>query len=80
MDPRTGKIDMGVLNTGTGTWQRKLREDIRKEVLNVLDAGAKGKAMRWSNVIEALGEKSSVKVVALEFLERDKRIIRRMEG
>jgi len=96
MDPRTGKIDMGLLNTGTGTGQRKLREDMRKEILNVLDAGAKGKAIRWSDVIKALGEQSSVKVDSLEFSEvikglenegvvkvvgeRDKRMIRRIEG
>ena len=96
MDPRTGKIDMGLLNTGTGTGQRKLREDMRKEVLNMLDAGAKGKAIKWSDVIKALGEQSSVKVDPLEFSEvikglenegvvkvvgeRDKRMIRRIEG
>ncbi|KAF8814407.1 MCM-domain-containing protein [Phlegmacium glaucopus] len=61
MDPRTGKIDMGLLNTGTGTGQRKLREDMRKEILNVLDAGAKGKSIKWSDVMKALGEQSSVK-------------------
>jgi len=96
MDPRTGKIDMGLLNTGTGTGQRKLREDMRKEVLNVLDAGARGKAIKWSDVIKALGEQSSVKVDPLEFSEvikglenegvvkvvgeRDKRMIRRIDG
>ena len=97
MDPRTGKIDMGLLNTGTGTGQRKLREDMRKEILNLLDsAGAKGKAMKWSDVIKTLGEQSSVRVDPLEFLEvikglenegvvkvvgeRDKRTIRRIEG
>ena len=96
MDPRTGKIDMGLLNTGTGTGQRKLREDMRKEIMNVLDAGAKGKAIKWSDVIKALGEQSSVKVDPLEFSEvikglenegivkvvgeRDKRMIRRIEG
>ena len=96
MDPRTGKIDMGLLNTGTGTGQRKLREDMRKEVLNVLDSGAKGKAMKWSDVMKALGEQSSVKVDPVEFSEvikglenegvvkiageRDKRMIRRIEG
>ena len=96
MDPRTGKIDMGLLNTGTGTGQRKLREDMRKEILNVLDAGAKGKAIKWSDAIKALGEQSSVKVDPLEFSEvikglenegvvkvvgeRDKRMIRRIEG
>jgi DNA replication licensing factor MCM4 len=97
MDPRTGKIDMGLLNTGTGTGQRKLREDMRKEVLNMLDAGgAKGKAMKWSDVMKTLGEQSSVKVDPVEFSEvikglenegvvkvageRDKRMIRRIEG
>ena len=33
MDPRTGKIDMGLLNTGTGAGQRRLRDDMRREVL-----------------------------------------------
>lgn len=96
MDPRTGKIDMGLLNTGTGTGQRKLREDMRKEVLNMLEAGgggAKGKAMKWSDVMKTLGEQSSVKVDPVEFSEgleiegvvkvageRDKRMIRRIEG
>lgn len=96
MDPRTGKIDMGLLNTGTGTGQRKLREDMSKEILNVLDVGAKGKAMKWSDVMKTLGEQSSVKVDPLEFSEvikglenegvvkvvgeRDKRMIRRIEG
>ena len=96
MDPRTGKIDMGLLNTGTGTGQRKLREDMRKEVMNVLDAGAQGKAIKWSDLIKTLGEQSSVKVDPLEFSEvikglenegvvkvvgeRDKRMIRRLDG
>ena len=104
MDPRTGKIDMGLLNTGTGTGQRKLREDMRKEILNMLDAGGggggggamKGKAMKWSDVMKTLGEQSSVKVDPVEFSEvikalenegvvkvageRDKRMIRRIEG
>ncbi|KDR70929.1 hypothetical protein GALMADRAFT_144395 [Galerina marginata CBS 339.88] len=34
MDPRTGKIDMGLLNTGMGTGQRKMRGGMRKEILN----------------------------------------------
>lgn len=68
---------------------------MRKEILNVLDAGEKEKAMRWSDVIKTLGEQSSVKVDTLEFSEvikgleneglvkvvgeRDKRVIRRIE-
>lgn len=96
MDPRTGKIDMGLLNTGTGSGQRKLREDMRKEVLTVLDSSGKGRGVRWSEAIRLLGEQSSVKVDTAEFAEviksleneglvkvvgeRDKRMIRRMEG
>ena len=96
MDPRTGKIDMGLLNTGTSTGQRKLRDDVKKEVLNMLDAGgggAKGKAMKWSDIMKTLGEQRSVKVDPVEFsgvikeLEnegvagaRDKRMVRRIEG
>jgi DNA replication licensing factor MCM4 len=34
MDPRTGKIDMGLLNTGTGSGQRKQMDDMRKELIN----------------------------------------------
>ena len=36
VDPRTGEIDMGLLSTGTGTGQKKLREDMKKNVLNKL--------------------------------------------
>ncbi|KAJ7368041.1 cell division control protein 54 [Mycena albidolilacea] len=98
MDPRTGKIDMGLLNTGTGTGQRRLREDMRRGILSMLDttAGAKGRGVRWSDAIKALGDQSSVRVDAAEFAEvlkaleneglvkvvgeRERRMIRRMEG
>ena len=95
MDPRTGKIDMGLLNTGTGTGQRKLREDMRKEILSVLDAQAKGRGVKWAELLRLLGEQSSVKVDAVEFAEvvkglenegavkvvgeREKRTVRRIE-
>lgn len=96
MDPRTGKIDMGMLNTGTGQGQRKMRDDMRREVLGVLE-GARGvRGIRWSEAIKLLGEQSSVKVDAGEFTEvmkgleneglvkvvgeRDRRTIRRMES
>ncbi|KAL0565914.1 MCM DNA helicase complex subunit [Marasmius crinis-equi] len=48
MDPRTGKIDMSLLNTGTGQGQLKLREGMRKEVANILNAnGSRG--VRWAD-------------------------------
>ncbi|KAF9489512.1 MCM-domain-containing protein [Pleurotus eryngii] len=98
MDPRTGKIDMSMLNTGTGQGQRKLRDDMRKEVVAMLDrAGASGKrGIRWTDVVKQLSEQSSMKVDAVDFNEviktlenegivkvmgeREKRMIRRIEG
>src|SRR6266568_1167985 len=71
MDPRTGKIDMGLLNTGTGSGQRKMREDMRKELMALLDnKGGKMKGgMKWTEVVKMLSEQSSVKVDAVEFAE-----------
>jgi len=71
MDPRTGKIDMGLINSGTGSGQRRLREDMRKELMALLDnKGGKMKGgMKWSEVVKMLGEQSSVKVDAVEFAE-----------
>jgi len=70
MDPRTGKIDMGLLNTGTGSGQRKMREDMRREVLNILDTHAKnGRAIKYTEVVRLLGEQSSIKIDSIEFAE-----------
>lgn len=95
MDPRTGKIDMGLLNTGTGSGQRKMREDMRREVLSILD-GVKGRGIKWTEAVKQLGSQSSVKVDLGEFTEvikglenegvikvvgeREKRMIRRIDG
>jgi DNA replication licensing factor MCM4 len=96
MDPRTGKIDMGMLNTGTGQGQRKLRDDMRKEILSILGGSSGGRGMKWSQVIKQLGEQSNVRVDSADFGEvikelenegvvkvvgeREKRTIRRIEG
>jgi DNA replication licensing factor MCM4 len=70
MDPRTGKIDMGLLNTGTGSVQRKMREDMRKGILGVLDSsGSARRGIKWTEVVRLLGEQSSIKVDAAEFTE-----------
>ncbi|KAI0280456.1 MCM2/3/5 family-domain-containing protein [Russula brevipes] len=55
LDPTTGKIDMG-LNTSTGQQQRKLREDIHKEVLSLLgvSAAAALRGIRWVDTIQQL--------------------------
>lgn len=96
MDPRTGKIDMGLLNTGTGQGQRKMRDDMRREVLSILDSSGGGRGIKWADAMKRLGDQSSVKVDTAEFGEvikaleneglvkvvgeRDRRMIRRMEG
>ncbi|KAF9045310.1 MCM2/3/5 family-domain-containing protein [Panaeolus papilionaceus] len=70
MDPRTGKIDMGLLNTGTGSGQRKLRDDMRREVLNLLEGPAgKARGIKWTDAVKMLSEQSSVKVDSVEFSE-----------
>ncbi|KAG6862852.1 hypothetical protein C0991_009858, partial [Blastosporella zonata] len=69
MDPRTGKIDMGMLTTGTGQGQRKMRDDMRKEVLGLLDGAGGARGIKWADAIKRLGEQSSVKVDAAEFTE-----------
>jgi DNA replication licensing factor MCM4 len=96
MDPRTGKIDMGMLNTGTGQGQRKMREDMRREILNIINASGGGRGVKWGQVIKGLMEQSSIKVDQTEFSEvikalenegivkvvgeREKRMIRKMDG
>ena len=96
MDPRTGKIDIGLLNTGTGQGQRKLRDDMRKGVLGILDGAGGSRGIKWADAMRTLGEQSSIKVDAAEFTEvikgleneglvkvvgdREKRMIRRIEG
>lgn len=94
-DPKTGKIDMGLLDTGVGQQDRKLRGDMGKEVLNILDvAGNRG--IRWMEVLKQLEGQSSIRVDTAEFGEvikslereglvkvvgeRDRRMIRRVEG
>ena len=71
MDPRTGKIDTGLLNTGMGSGQRKMREDMRKELLSILDGVGKGRGIKWAEAMKMLGERSpsSVKVDAADFAE-----------
>ncbi|KAG6816290.1 hypothetical protein H0H87_007233 [Tephrocybe sp. NHM501043] len=96
MDPRTGKIDMGMLTTGTGQGQRKMMDDMRKEVLALLDGAGGVRGVKWVDAIKRLGEQSSVRVDTTDFAEvikgleneglvkvvgdREKRTIRRIDG
>ena len=95
-DPTTGEIDMGLLDTGIGRAQRRLRGDMRKEVLALLDGAGGTRGVRWTEAFKKLEEQSSVKIPPHEFQEvireleqegmvkvigeRERRVIRRVEG
>ena len=76
-DPTTGEIDMGLLDTGIGRQQRKLRGDMRRAVLALLDSGGAGatRGVRWADAVAQLEAQSSVKVNTAEFQE----VIRELE-
>jgi DNA replication licensing factor MCM4 len=76
MDPRTGKIDMSLLTTGTSSGTLKLREDMRKALLALLDGdgvigrNARGtRGVKWLELVKAFGEQSSVRVDLVELGE-----------
>lgn len=95
-DPTTGEIDMGLLDTGIGRAQRRLRGDMRKEVLSLLNGSSGTRGVRWAEAYKTLEGQSSAKVTPTEFQEvireleqeglvkvvgeRERRVIRRVEG
>ncbi|KAI0753308.1 MCM-domain-containing protein [Daedaleopsis nitida] len=92
-DPTTGEIDIGLLDTGIGRGQRKLRADLRRAVLALLDGPGANRGVRWTEAFAQLEAQSSVKVTTADFQdvvreleqeglvkvtgERDRRMIRR---
>ncbi|KAI0822446.1 MCM-domain-containing protein [Trametes gibbosa] len=76
-DPTTGEIDMGLLDTGIGRQQRKMRGDMRRAILALLDGGAGGGArgVRWAEAAAQLEAQSSVRVSAAEFQD----VVRELE-
>ncbi|EJU01310.1 MCM-domain-containing protein [Dacryopinax primogenitus] len=68
-DPRTGLIDMELINTGVGEQQRRMQGDLRRAVLALLDSQAGGRGVRWTEAVRMLGQQSSVQVDQAEFAE-----------
>ncbi|WPH04877.1 Hypothetical protein R9X50_00777400 [Acrodontium crateriforme] len=70
-DVRTGLIDMGLLTEGTSASERKRKSDLKDGVLNVLDSmlRAGGASARYSDVVRALNEQSSIQVEGQEFAD-----------
>ena len=89
-------FDIGLVDTGVGRAQRRLRGDMRKEVLNLLDGAGGTRGVRYQEAYKKMEEQSSVKISAQEFQEvireleqeglvkvigeRERRMIRRVEG
>ncbi|KAG8889220.1 hypothetical protein FRB98_005413 [Tulasnella sp. 332] len=91
-DPNTGLIDLDLINTGAGMQERRLKGDLKRELVKMLNGISGGKGVRWTEAMKQLQEQSSVTVEAAEFTEavkalendglikvvgeRDKRVIR----
>lgn len=70
-DSRTGLIDMSLLTEGTTASERRQREDLKKNVLRVLDesGGDRGSVVRWADLFRQLSDQSSVEVNSAEFAD-----------
>jgi DNA replication licensing factor MCM4 len=58
-DPLTGLIDLDLLG-GQSTHQRKLRGDLRREVVALL--GSRDKGFKWTELLKALEAQSSIPI------------------
>lgn len=92
-DPLTGQIDLDLITTGAGQTARRVRADLKREILGLVDAAGRT-GLRWNAAIKALENQSSVPVDHAEFAEvvkglcdegvlkvvgeRDRRTIRRL--
>ncbi|GAA5944321.1 hypothetical protein JCM10213_003225 [Rhodosporidiobolus nylandii] len=76
-DPLTGLIDLDLLG-GQSNQQRKLRGDLRREVLNLLMAtpAATSKGLRWGELTKQLEAQSSLPIDSSELAE----VVRGLEG
>ncbi|KAG8959889.1 hypothetical protein FRC03_007333 [Tulasnella sp. 419] len=78
-DPNTGLIDMDLINTGAGMQQRRLRGDLKREIMKLLDgmtSAGGGGGVRWTEAVRQLQAQSSLRVEANEFTE----VIRALEN
>lgn len=70
-DSRTGLIDMSLLTEGTSASDRRQQDNLKKNVLRVLDesGGGRGAVVRWADVFRGLSEQSSVPLDSAEFAD-----------
>ncbi|KAA1101288.1 hypothetical protein PGT21_015688 [Puccinia graminis f. sp. tritici] len=70
-DPITGLIDLDLLQTGQGLHQRKLQEDLKREILKLLDSAQAQSTggVRWPILFELLANQSSLPIDPSEFAD-----------
>ncbi|GAA5947683.1 hypothetical protein JCM3765_001031 [Sporobolomyces pararoseus] len=74
-DPLTGLIDLDLLG-GQSTHQRKLRSDLRREVVALLGSSNSSKGFRWTDLVKALEAQSTVPIDSGELTD----VIKALEG
>ncbi|CAI4852709.1 ADM_collapsed_G0057620.mRNA.1.CDS.1 [Saccharomyces cerevisiae] len=84
-DPKTGKIDMNLVQTGKSVIQRKLQEDLSREIMNVLKDQTSD-SMSFNELIKQINEHSQDRVEssdiqeALSRLQQEDKVIVLGEG
>lgn len=63
-DPVTGRIDMDMVQTGTTSQQRRIREDLVNEILKILDEN--NNLIRFNDLTMKLNERSSFRIENLD--------------
>lgn len=71
----TGLIDLDLLG-GQSTHQRKLRSDLRREVVALLGSSGSSKGYKWTELHKALDAQSTVPIDAGELTD----VIKALEG
>ncbi|KAK2879378.1 hypothetical protein FQN49_000946 [Arthroderma sp. PD_2] len=68
-DARTGLIDMSLLTEGTTARERRMRDDMKKAILGIVDElGGRSSGARWADVLRKLNE-GTVPVEGAEFTD-----------
>lgn len=69
-DARTGLIDMSLLTEGTSASERRRKQDLKNEVLKMLDEMTRqGQTARYTEVVKKMGEAASIPIEAAEFAD-----------
>ena len=67
-DPLTGQIDLDLINTGAGSMARRIRGDMKREILALVDSSGR-LGLRWTAAIKNLEGQSATPVDHAEFAE-----------